>query len=73
MQYTFSENLKYYRERRDMTKRELASRIHVNVCSIWRWENNIQYPRIDSVYSIAKVLGVTVSDLVGESKLIPDE
>lgn len=73
MAYTFSENLKYYRQRKEMTKRELASKINVDTCTIWRWENNIRYPSLDFIYDIARVLDVSVSDLVGESKLIPDE
>lgn len=72
MQYTFSANLRFYRERKEITKEELARRLHVSPCTIWRWENDERYPRLNTVYDIAKILGVEVFKLVGESKYIPD-
>ena len=72
MEYTFSQNLRYYRKKRGITVKKLAKQLHVSPCAIWRWENNERYPRLNTIYDIAKILEVEVFKLVGESKYSPD-
>lgn len=57
-------NIRWLRLRRQMSQKELAHAAHVTEASISRYENNIRQPTIVTAYKIAKVLGVTIDDLM---------
>lgn len=56
--------LRDIRERRGLTQRMLASRIHKSISAVSGYENDIQTPPTDVLISISKVLHVPVSYLV---------
>ncbi len=56
--YTFGENLKYYRNMRKVTQDQLAERLNISKITISYWENAVRYPRLNTVYDIARVLGI---------------
>lgn len=58
MYYPFAENLKYYREKRGFTQKQLADMLGVSNVTICYWETSVVYPRIDRIYDIARVLGI---------------
>lgn len=58
MYYPFASNLRYYREKKDMTKTKLAELLNVSTVTIWKWENCEAYPSIDRVIDIARALGI---------------
>lgn len=62
--YSFAENLKMYREERDMTQKELAAILRVSPSTVSSWETSSKYPTIDRLYDIARVLGVSVTMLI---------
>ena len=62
----FGERLKQYRKAKNMTQQELADRLGVSNKSISRWESG-SYPDVATLGPLAKVLGVTVDDLLGET------
>jgi transcriptional regulator with XRE-family HTH domain len=65
--YTFGDNLKYYRLRKDMTLKELAGKLNVTPVTVWKWENEVTYPTIDRVYDIALILCIAPLDLINKS------
>jgi Zn-dependent peptidase ImmA (M78 family)/DNA-binding XRE family transcriptional regulator len=60
----FSKNLKYYRLKNALSKKELADRIHVSPMAITNYENGNRKPNMDILKKMAKVLGVRVSDFL---------
>lgn len=62
----FGERLKRYRKQKGLTQQELADLLGVSNKSVSRWESG-SYPDVATLGPLAKVLGVTVDDLLGES------
>ena len=62
----FGERLKNYRKARGLTQQELADRLGVSNKSVSRWESG-GYPDVATLGPLARALGVTVDDLLGES------
>lgn len=62
----FGGRLKQYRKAKNMTQQELADRLGVSNKSVSRWESG-SYPDIATLAPLAKALGVTVDDLLGET------
>lgn len=60
----FSQNLKFYRLKSNMTKKELASKVGVSSMSITHYENGDRYPEMDTIKKLASVLGVNVTDFI---------
>lgn len=61
------ENLQMYRERRGMTRADLADAIGVTSKSIGNWERGDRDPSTSYLSALAKVLEVSKSDLIGET------
>lgn len=57
-------NLKYYRLRSGLSKRELASRIGVSAMAISHYENGERKPEIDILRRLAGELGVKLADFL---------
>jgi len=68
----FSKNLKYYRLKNSMTKRELAKRLNITPMAISNYENGKRKPNMELLKQMANVLGVRVADFlaVRNEKLI---
>lgn len=62
----FGERLRQFRKNKSMTQQDLADLLGVSNKSVSRWESG-SYPDVALLGSLAKVLGVTVDDLLGES------
>ncbi|MCC8151346.1 MAG: XRE family transcriptional regulator [Lachnospiraceae bacterium] len=60
----FHKNLKFYRLKKNMTKKELASLVGVSPMSITYYEEGERKPGMDVVKSLAKALDVRVSDFL---------
>ena len=60
----FSKNLKYYRLKSSMTKRELAGQVGVSPMAISNYENGKRKPDLELLKKMAKVLGVRVSEFL---------
>ena len=61
-------HLRTLRERAGLSVRELARQIDESHTNVSYWERSGQIPRSDKLASIAKALGVTVEDLLGEPR-----
>ena len=55
-------NLKFYRLRSRLTKKELALRVGVSPMAITHYENGDRKPDIDMLHKLAEALGVRIAD-----------
>lgn len=60
----FSKNLRFYRLRNSMTKKELAEKCDLTAMAITHYENGDRMPDMDILKKLACVLGVRVSDFL---------
>lgn len=68
---TFGERLRRLRESKKLTLQNVADAVGCTKAYIWELEKKDgQRPSAERVYALAKVLGVTMEDLMGKS--IPD-
>ena len=65
----FERNLKYYRLKNNLTKKELASRVGVSAMSITHYENGDRYPDMDIIKKLASALGVSAIDFIASRNL----
>lgn len=57
--------IKEARMRKNMTQKELAKRINRSETAVSSYESNVQFPPLDVLISIAKVLEISLDYLVG--------
>jgi transcriptional regulator with XRE-family HTH domain len=62
----FHENLKRYREAKEMTQAALAKAMKVSLRNVQNWEQGQREPSLQTLRELAGVLGVTLSELVSE-------
>ena len=60
----FSKNLKYYRLKNALSKKELADRVNVTSMAIINYENGDRKPSMDILKKMSQVLGIKVSDFL---------
>ena len=60
----FSKNLKYYRLKNRMTKKELAEKINISAMAITNYENGTRRPDMEILNSLADALSIRVSDFL---------
>lgn len=60
----FGKNLKYYRLKNNMTRKELASLIHVTPMTITHYENGERCPSMETIKALAQVLGIKVTEFL---------
>ena len=68
MEQEFSERLKRYRKEKNLTQQEVADALGVSNKSVSRWESAGGYPDIPLLVPLARLLDVTVDDLLDDSK-----
>ena len=67
----FSNRLRFYLEKLDITQKELAQKLGVGTTSVYNWCNAIKTPRMDKVDAMCAIFGCKRSDLIedkGESQ-----
>ena len=64
MSYITGKTIKQLRERKDMTQKELAREISVSDKTISKWETSKGLPDIGIIEDLAKVLGVSIAELL---------
>lgn len=60
----FSKNLRYYRLRKSMSKKDLASITNLTPMAITNYENGARTPNMETLKALAAALGVRVSDFL---------
>ena len=72
----FSKNLKYLREKRNLSQNKLADMIGVNQTTVARWEDDNRTPNLDNAIDVSKILNIPLPDLIGKDLRLnspPDE
>ena len=59
-----SKNLKYYRLKNNLSKKELASKVNVSPMAITHYENGDRRPDMEMIKKLAQVLHVKISDFL---------
>lgn len=68
------EVIRTYRKRKDMTQEEMASRLGVTTPAVNKWENGVSQPDIQMLSPIARLLGISLDELLSfHEELTPDE
>ena len=60
----FSERLRYYLNKYEITQLELSKRLGVGTTSVYNWCNGIKTPRMDKVDAMCKIFHCNRSDLM---------
>ena len=58
------DNIRKYRQAKNLTQAELAERIFVSTKSVGRWERNENFPGMEMLKTVANELDVDVLDLL---------
>lgn len=61
-----SEKIKKYRADNNLTQEEFAAKLFVTRNAVSKWENDNGYPNIDTLKDIAKLLNITIDELLEE-------
>ena len=56
--------LKYYREKSSLSMNKLSEMLGVQLNTIWRWENERASPSVEMAKELAKIFGITESELL---------
>ena len=62
--YNFGNFLCMLREQKGMTQAELAQQLSVTPAAVSKWENGESKPRIETLFQLAEILGVTAEELM---------
>jgi MerR family transcriptional regulator, light-induced transcriptional regulator len=69
---SFGERLKYFRNERRLTQRELGDLLGVSQETITNYERGGRFPRPDTLQAIAKLLDLSIDDLLGDQESAPE-
>ena len=66
------ENIREGRKRRGLTQAEVAARLEVTSAAVTQWERGMTTPRYEKLEQLARVLHMTVPELLGSVDVAPD-
>lgn len=69
MKIYIGENIRRLRADKGITQEELADLLYVSFQTVSKWERNISYPDVEIIPAIANFFGVTIDELMGNSKV----
>jgi transcriptional regulator with XRE-family HTH domain len=67
----YAENIKKYRLLKNYTQEQLAKQLFVTKQAVSKWETGRGYPDSQLLPELAKILDISIDDLMGESKPLP--
>lgn len=68
----FSERLRYYLSKFEMTQLELSKRLGVGTTSVYNWCNGLKTPRMDKVDAMCNIFHCNRSDLMEDKTTQPE-
>lgn len=66
---TFGENLKMMRKKSNLSQEQFAEKINVSRSAVAKWESDIGMPDINNLKIIARVLDISIDNLLSDDKL----
>lgn len=57
-------NLKYLREKAEMSQTDLADTLGLSRQSISKWENGTSVPSVELLYEMSKIYGISINDII---------
>lgn len=66
MENFFANNLRFIREKRGLSKSQLAQKLNVNQSTITRWENGEMGATVTNAYDISRLLDIPLPELLGK-------
>ena len=70
----FAKNLRYYRKRKKYSQKDLAEKLNYGYTAIANYESGRNEPCLDDLIALAKILEVTVDELIGvKSEILEQE
>lgn len=61
-------NIKYYREKRNLSQLAVAEKLSVSQQAVAKWETEESLPRADKLRKLAEIFNCTIDDLFSETK-----
>ncbi len=61
-------NIKYYREKRNLSQLAVAEKLSVSQQAVAKWETEESLPRADKLWKLAQIFHCTIDDLLSETK-----
>lgn len=62
-------NIAFYRKKAGMNQKDLADRLGIGATTVSGWERGAYTPDIDTLFTICRLLGVTLNDMFGIDEL----
>ncbi|MBO0411133.1 helix-turn-helix transcriptional regulator [Enterococcus hulanensis] len=62
------EQLKYFRQRKGMSQKQIAELLHVTPQTISKWELNKSAPDYDQLIALSKIYRKSIDALLGQAK-----
>lgn len=69
----FGENLERILREKKMSRKELAIKLNVTIATVGAYINAVREPSLDKLFEIAKILDVSIVDLLGENPNVEDK
>jgi len=69
MENTIGKRIAQLRKEKNFTQEDLAQMMEVSAQAVSKWENDLTCPDISSLPKLAKILGVTVDELLSGKAL----
>lgn len=66
MERLFNKNLKYIRQKRNISQQELADKLNLDRSTISRWENNEMDVTVGNALQVANYFNIPIEDLTGK-------
>lgn len=63
-------NIAFYRKKRKMNQKDLADRLGVAATTVSGWERGAYTPDIDTLFSVCRLLDVTLQEMFGVDELV---
>ena len=57
-------HIKHYRNEKGLSQEELAERVYVTRQTISNWENNKNYPDINSIVLLSEIFEISIDNLI---------
>lgn len=73
MNVYIGENVKRLRTAKGLTQEELADFLDVSFQAVSKWERGLAYPDVETIPVIANYFGVTIDELMGNSRIRAEE